>query len=258
MNSNHRLFAYIDILGFKKMVSCKRSGEIYEILTKFVDSHSVKINRADFNLIAFSDTIIFYCKRVGYSDPLFNDLLYIAKQITIEMLNHRIPVRGVINHGEFNVVELECSANKLFWGQGMIDAYEAEPTENIVGLFILPTAHKITTEAQKELYKQKYYYKYDGRLLVNLFTDAIPGYGYTLEEDILFTGNIGALEAIKAYHFLVMESINDNNDNKTKDKYANSYRLANQLLGIDIYCQMGEIYEKISYYESKVKENNNE
>ncbi len=231
--SEKRIFAYIDILGFKEMVKTQNSGKAHDVLKNFVYNDSLKMN-TDFEIINFSDTIIFYTKQAGFSQQLFDDIIYISRMFVIEMLQQKIPVRGVINYGELNIDIDSKSKTKMYWGQGLIDAYEAEKTENLIGLFVLPEAIRIDGSIQtlQELYPSRYHVKYDNRVLVNLFQRIadIPkddfDLGYYIDEDP------DILTEVRAHLFL--EKSKDKYSGKKADKYRNALRLAEKFIYHDI------------------------
>jgi hypothetical protein len=238
MENENRLFAYIDILGFKELVKTKES-DISAILKKFINSYPLRMNKYDFEMIYFSDTVIFYTKTPGFNQQLFWDMAYIAQVFVVEMLQNEIPVRGVITYGELNIDIEEESKIKMFWGQGLIDAYEAETTENIIGLFILPEAliGFESIHGLEECYPGRFHVKYDGRVLINLFPRlaGIPKY----EDDILhyIYEDPEILNEIKAYY--VLEKLKDRHTGKIADKYKNALKLAEKF-----------IYHDISYYRN--------
>lgn len=238
--SEDRIFAYIDILGFKKMVENKKSNEIHSILKKFICNESLKMN-TDLEMINFSDTIVFYTKSTGFDQQLFDDIVAIARMFVIEMLQHEIPVRGVITYGEFYIDIAENSKHKMFWGRGLIDAYEAEPTENIIGLFVLPEAliGYRCIESLSEVFPAQYYVKYDNRVLVNLFQRiaGIPKDAYDIDYYIHEDPDI--LSEVKAHLFL--ENSIDKHSGKIADKYRNTLKLAEKF----IYHDIRELYRLV-------------
>lgn len=246
--SEDRLLAYFDILGFKELVKTKELN-ISAKLKRFVNSSSLKIN-TEFETIYFSDTILFYTKTPGFSQDQFQDMTYIAQVFVIEMLQYKIPVRGVITYGEFNIDEEEKSKTKMFWGQGFIDVYEAESTENIIGLFMLPEAfygHSFSQiKSEEECSPKKYHVKYDGRILVNLFPRiAKVGEAYTLR-DVIYISDSQILEEIVAYFFL-KESVNKFTG-KIANKYKNAIRLADNFIGDRLLTEMQGIYNNFDEY----------
>jgi hypothetical protein len=250
--SENRLFAYIDILGFKELVKTK--SNMFAILKKFINNYPLQMNCIDFETIYFSDTIIFYDKTPGFSQQLFFDMTYIAQVFVIEMLRNKIPVRGVITYGELNIDIEEKSKIKMFWGQGMIDAYEAESTESIIGLFILPEALSEFKSIAwlEDCYPEIYHVKYDDRVLINLFPRITQvGEAYTLRDGI-YGSDPQILDEIKAYFFL-KESVNKFTG-KIADKYKNTLRLADKFLGERLLTEMQDIYNKFDEYISEYQD----
>ena len=255
--SENRLFAYIDILGFKEMVKNGKDNRVRDKLKRFVGNNSTSIN-TDFETINFSDTIIFYAKQVGFDQQLFDEMTHITQMFVIEMLEYEIPLLGVITYGELNIEVEEKSKIKMFWGQGFIDAYDAEKTENIIGLFILPQALKEykSISVLEDCYPEKYYVKYDDRVLINLFPCiAKVGEAFTLR-DFIDDDDPQILEEIKAYFFL-KESVNKFTG-KIRDKYKNTLRLADKFLGERLLTEMQEIYNNIDEYIPEYQDLHNE
>lgn len=232
--SGKRLIAFIDILGFKKLCEKKSANEIKSILALFTDTAewTEKINR-DFGIIAFSDTVIIYQIEMGMDSTRWSDLIFFVRNIFITMLRHGYPLRCVINFGEFYVDRSNESTRELFWGKALIDAYEAEKTENIVGIFILPQAVCIGEEKPiKNLelaYPDEFHVKFDDRVFVNLFVRLcrIPEY-YSIKnaaED--FDPEVQA--EINAY-FKLKGMMGEQSPGKDKEKYTNSLKLAELFL----------------------------
>jgi hypothetical protein len=248
MANEKRLFAYCDILGFKEMIKTKES-DISAILKKFINNYPLKMNRGDYEIIYFSDTIIFYTKTTGYCQQLFWDMIYIAQVFVIEMLQNEIPIRGVVNYGELSVDIEKESKIKMFWGQGLIDAYDAEKEEKIIGLFILPDALSgfKSTHGLVECYPKRFHVKYDGRFFINLFPRiAQLREAYSLRNAIYDT-DPQILDEIAAYYFL-KGSLNKH-PGEIADKYKNTLTLADAFLGYRL-AEMHDIYSRLDdYYE---------
>ena len=248
----NRIFAYIDILGFKKLVKKKGNDEIHATLKKFIESDNAKMNDF-FEMISFSDTILVYAKETGFRTEFFDDITYFAPKLVIEMLQHGIPVRGVITYGELNIDMAENSNHKMFWGQGMIDAYDAESTENIIGIFVLPEAlcgFRSIQELEK-CFPSKYHVKYDDRVLINLFQRiAEVGEAYSLR-DAIKDFDPQVLDEIVAYFHL--KQMASEKTGKVADKYRNTFKL------LDIFIshrleEMQHIYNCFYEYEHIYRE----
>ncbi len=244
----NRLFAYLDILGFKDMIKTRKLS-VPTILKKFVSNLTLRRMNPDFDVIYFSDTILFYSKITGCNGTLHDDIITLSRLFIIEMLRQKIPVRGVITYGEFNV-DIESSSHiKLFWGQALIDAHEAESTEDIIGLFILPEAFPGRTSAQISAYMdchpEDYYVKYNDRVIVNLFSKiAAVTEAETLDEAIRCS-DPGVLDEIIAYYFL--EKPRKKRRDQIERKYQNTLKLAHRFIGHRLE-EMKKIYDNLNEY----------
>ena len=136
-----RYFAYIDILGFKKLCQAKNPQiQPSEVLYNFVSSSWInkEYDNSDFGILYFSDTIILYYKHEAIDHIYLRDICALARGIVNSMLCKGIPIRGVVNYGELNIQNYR--GVETFWGKGLIESHKAESTQNIVGLFALPNS----------------------------------------------------------------------------------------------------------------------
>lgn len=138
MNYEDRIVCFIDILGFKEHVKESNSNrskvkEIADALLAVrrvldIDSPN-EIDRDRANITQFSDSIVISFKCNEKSGVFYTLLKLLWVQGTL--VNHGMLVRGAIVRGDF------IHDNKLLFGQGIIDAYEAETKAAVYPRIIL-------------------------------------------------------------------------------------------------------------------------
>ncbi len=240
-----RYFAYIDLLGFSNKVK-EDSISALSWLKEFLDSTWVNNNNTDYGLIYFSDTIIVYMKHCN-KDPLYlKDICAIAREITINMLSQKIPIRGVIHYGELNIDFHK--EHYLFYGKGLIKAHHAEPTNNIVGLFLLNDAINAAYPKIQPLTKlnecnSEFYIDEWEEVYVNMFLHLSERNYSDITSSIPIDDDIKVLlePEIKAFKF-IEEEIDNSSDPKTKAKYEKALHLAKK--SIDNYVIDHFVYKK--------------
>ena len=136
-----KFVAYIDILGFKDMVSKNDAGSkiksfyqsIYDLWQKmdFVDDPPIK----QINGLVYSDSLIIYTTNDS-KESLVKILDFIRELYKISLFKHRTMLRGGLAEGEFNV-RATVGFNNLdkyqFFGKAFIDAYALENGKGIKG-----------------------------------------------------------------------------------------------------------------------------
>lgn len=145
---DEKFVAYIDILGFTKMVSKKRGSNAEIKLTNFnqsiynlwMDMHFALelVNGEELyeiNGFTYSDSLTIYTKNDSI-DSLKKILEFVLRLYKISLFEHEIMLRGGLAKGKFNVkkpVGFENLGKNLFYGQAFIDAYNLESERGIKG-----------------------------------------------------------------------------------------------------------------------------
>ncbi len=135
-----KFVAYIDILGFKAMVSKRDAGDklrrfyqsIYNLWAKkgLAYEYSTEING-----LVFSDSLTIHTRDSSQAS-LDKILKFIRELYKISLFEHGIMLRGGLAKGEFNAEDTVGFSNldkNLFFGQAFIDAYEIENKKGIKG-----------------------------------------------------------------------------------------------------------------------------
>jgi hypothetical protein len=181
---NEKFVAYIDILGFKDMVSNKNRKKAEIKLTSFYRSiynlwdemHFASESLDEINGLAYSDSLTIYTE----SDSIISlekFLEFIKKLYKISLFEHRIMLRGGLVKGKFNVkdaVGFENLGKNLFFGQAFIDAYELENGKGIKGCrFVVDISIKkiLNRYRIQNLYPTKKLKNSNGKILDFLWID---------------------------------------------------------------------------------------
>lgn len=128
----NRFVAFLDIMGFKDMVSRKSHEEVYDILNGF-SKISEQIGRlkpvSDLVYITkFSDSIVIFSKDDDIKT--FGSFIAIVNIIFAEALIREVPIKGGIAHGKISVNK----SGAIFFGQPIIDAYLLEEDVHHYGI----------------------------------------------------------------------------------------------------------------------------
>lgn len=139
-----RYLLYLDILGFSDLLKSQSPETIYAKIDTMLQTTTSwrKVNK-DFDVLYFSDTIIFYQISKGWGSWAFSDVYAIGSMIWTALAAEGIPTRGAIAFGEFNVQADSSGKHNIFFGEALIEAYESEKAEenkNWIGINICPTA----------------------------------------------------------------------------------------------------------------------
>lgn len=131
-----RYFLYLDILGFSELVKDKSGrtiNDLYEVIA------SLNANNHDaFKVVVFSDTVVVYNVNGGDTPQDAKYLIMFMCEFVKDLM-HRLTGRGifyraVITHGDFTHYEL--NGIPCFFGNALVEAYNAEKELKAVGLFI--------------------------------------------------------------------------------------------------------------------------
>lgn len=117
----NRFVVFLDIMGFKDMVTRKSHDEIYKLLDGFsIMSDEIKDKpflKKDIYISTFSDSIVIFSKD-GNVKTLFN-FLFVVNKIFADAISREIPLKGSVAYGEISVNK----SKSIFFGQPIIDAY---------------------------------------------------------------------------------------------------------------------------------------
>jgi hypothetical protein len=129
------------VLGFSELVESKGAEEIYAVINNALQAFGrwESLNKL-FRTIYFSDTFIFYQEPKGYGDWAFLDVYAIGGMVLSALLAQRIPARGAISFGEFEVRSDESGNHQVYFGKALIEAFRAEQKESWIGITILKSA----------------------------------------------------------------------------------------------------------------------
>lgn len=248
MLNQGRYLLFLDILGFKELVRHQSSENIYKIIDDTIRIFDQWEQRNKFfKTIYFSDTFIFYQDNPGYWKGAFYDIYAISEMILSSLLAASIPARGTISFGEFTTDTDTSGRHQVYYGNALIEAYEAEQREKWIGITILPSAWKPFYSENPELIelfaKEKVWaIREDEVLLLNPFWyfrdtvlfDSGPSRPYSqcgwrgLENDIL--GFKFLRDQAEKY-----SKINDFTSS-TAIKYHTTVRFLKQILGDELYA----------------------
>lgn len=146
--ADNRAVAFLDILGFKELISSKPLDEVvekYELMlgatqamnkpfqyTKNVPSlfPDHPENEQWCKRYIFSDSIILIAN--GDDEISFFKLIVYARKLFITLISMKLPARGAISYGEL----YENPANNLVIGKSLTDAYLLEQSQDWIGVAI--------------------------------------------------------------------------------------------------------------------------
>ncbi len=263
--SEGRLIAFFDILGFKNLVKSRNPFRVAETLSTFIRTATeTKKWNSDFGLISFSDTIVLYTKPFGRQRGLCEDLIALSRELMIQMLRQEIFIRGVLHYGEFFCDHVLGTDFEMYYGKALVEAHEAESTENIVGLFMLPEAALCLFDKSPSVqllcddcYKKEYWVQYTERVFINLFQSILNVWEGEPLHDAIESSDSGILLEIQAYFKLREElekKIKEGASSKIIAKYRNALRIFDHFLdgwNTSEYSRLEEmkrIYKNISNY----------
>jgi hypothetical protein len=144
-----RTVAFLDILGFRKLVESKATDELGKLFSNVVGRTLPAMNRGigDFPkepsifpqgppggswciFHSFSDSIILISHDA--SEPSALALLIYALRVTQTLIAFKLPIRGAITHGDMYV----DTADAIFLGKALTQAYILEQDQNWIGVTI--------------------------------------------------------------------------------------------------------------------------
>jgi hypothetical protein len=130
-----RWIGYFDLLGIRSLV---KSGDVFRVFSAYADAQKEarRVDPGKVGVFWFSDSFIFYSRDGSASD--FVSIELICRWFCYFLTLKHIPVRGAISCGAMYVDD----AHNLFFGPGLIDAYEYGESQDWIGFLLTPSAVK--------------------------------------------------------------------------------------------------------------------
>lgn len=132
-----RYVVYLDIMGFKDLVSRTKHEAIYEMMKKINErkQFNSKVNWGKTNselvkTTTYSDSIMIYSKDDSY-ESLYSTICT-TSGLTNDLLTEGIPHKGAL---AFGIMTLDTQ-NSIFFGQPLIDAFLLEGEINFYGILV--------------------------------------------------------------------------------------------------------------------------
>lgn len=149
MTEEGRYLLFVDILGFREFVRTNSVEAVYEKLNACLRAHHEweRLNDA-FRTLYFSDTIIFWQKNAGYKRRHFLDMCSVSATIFCSLVGQNIPIRGAVAFGRFVVERDSADRHDVFFGDALVEAYDAQSAEQWLGISICESAWR-PYEAEK-------------------------------------------------------------------------------------------------------------
>ncbi len=138
-----RYLLYLDILGFKELLKTRSPKEVYNIIDNALRQCDLwKGSNLNFKTLYFSDSLVLYQDQTNMKLDTFIRLCITSSLLYTSLLANGIPTRGAISFGQF-IVQKDTSGEKdIFFGNALVEAYEAEKNENWIGIIFCPSAWK--------------------------------------------------------------------------------------------------------------------
>src|ERR1700690_160109 len=144
--------SFFDILGFKRMCQTSHPRKIFADVAGCLEALQERNKKqwagwSKFEFIHFSDSFIIYSPPVDPPEsntPTFGGIEQVSRLFVISLIQKQIPVRGAMSCGEFYVDKKQG----IFFGKGLIEAYEVAESCNWLGFVLCPSAMK---RMEKEL-----------------------------------------------------------------------------------------------------------
>jgi hypothetical protein len=146
-----RFVAFIDIMGFKDMVSRNSHAKIYEMMQQidYSRKHNERVQWTTnastlIKTTTYSDSIMIYSK--DDSIDSLRSLVYSVSGLSNDLLFKGIPHKGAVALGEMTL----DYANSIFFGQPLIDAYLLQDELVFYGIVVHATAEEEIDKANQE------------------------------------------------------------------------------------------------------------
>lgn len=233
MNYKNGFVTFIDILGFKKIVSEKSCDEVSKIIEIFYKQNVSKRDKIgdykyEVDTISFSDSIIRASilqddfSSADYCESLLNEIVNLSC-IQMNLIREGILIRGGIDFGEISF----DSKKGIVFGTGFVDAYTLESQiANFPRIVISPDVFdnledfmngeddKTISNIIKCLSLDK-----DGIFYVNYLKQSMSLQSYLKEHKNGKVAENVFYEDMKAHKKLIVDSVNMKMDIRTQQKY---------------------------------------
>ena len=130
-----RWIAYFDLLGITRLVKSGDWPAVFEALSRSVEELK-RHNHYDkeVSIAWFSDTFIVYVQDDSLKS--FSAVSTISRFFSFYLLQASIPLRGAIACDWFYADH----TNSIFFGQGLVEAYEYGEAQDWIGIILCPSA----------------------------------------------------------------------------------------------------------------------
>jgi hypothetical protein len=131
--SRDRWVACFDLLGIRALV---RTGNLFQVFCAYADAQKEARRKrlGQVSVFWFSDSFFFYTDEG--SKAHFWAIESVSRWFCHFLVLKRIPARGAISYGAM----YSDPVHSLFFGQGLIDAYDYAEAQNWIGFILTPSA----------------------------------------------------------------------------------------------------------------------
>lgn len=199
----NRFVAFLDIMGFKDMVSRKKHADIYKMLESISKVSEEIAKQPEFAsnnvyITTFSDSIVIFSK--DDTQWSLQQFITAVTYMFANMMLRSIPVKGACAYGEISVNKKRA----IFFGQPQIDAFLLQEDVNYYGIVCHNSYDKYLYDSKDE--KTRSYLSY--RLKTKLKSGDITHYNLdwftpamfiaddvskSFSDDVVIEGIIGKL-----------------------------------------------------------------
>jgi hypothetical protein len=145
--TTNRFVAYIDIMGFKDMLSKEGHSKVLDMMKKFGKTIEFTYDMIQIEnnvkVIKFSDCIMVYSKN-GTKESL-SSLLFLLSSLMEDLLTEKIPFKGAISFGKMTIDDKDS----IYFGQPLVDAYLLQEELHFYGIIV----HSSAENEIREIYK---------------------------------------------------------------------------------------------------------
>lgn len=195
--TTERFVAFIDIMGFKNLVSTMSHSDLYNIMRTIDEAKTINERIYDLkeksSLVKstmYSDSIMLYSK--DKSTGSFESLIAAVSGLTNDLFINKIPHKGAIAYGTMTL----DSKRSIYFGQPLIDAYLLQEELHFYGIILHGSI------------EEKMQGKLDTTIFVRKFDCPLKG-GKTLHYTVYpMNADSSSAKNYPEYHFKIMESLN--------------------------------------------------
>ena len=132
-NNNQYFVAFVDILGFKELVSSSNRAKLNECFTvceTLIRYWRETDSKSAFKVYNFSDSIVILVPvQIGREKILFKHLCIALAELQFHLAKNNIWIRGGVSCGEMEISESSVNDEQKFlrmYGKPLIESYEIE------------------------------------------------------------------------------------------------------------------------------------